>query len=62
MCEYCNKSYGNKNMVDDEYRTIEIDNGNIEINYYDSMYYMKRFKINYCPMCGGKITKEEVNG
>jgi len=65
MCEYCEKDYENKNMIDDENCTVTIINekNEIEIDYaeyfsYNSRSYYGTFPINYCPICGKKLSNK----
>ena len=62
MCEYCKEPiYDRKSIYKDACSDITLDSDNdFDISYeesfgFESMYYHKTFKINYCPMCGREL-------
>ena len=62
MCEYCKEpSYERKSLYKDNCSDIQLDSDNdLDISYdetfgFESMYYNKILKINYCPICGREL-------
>lgn len=56
MCEYCKEDKNIKEIDDDAIMIINKKGGLVDLDVYiDDFVYT--FEINYCPMCGRKLTK-----
>ena len=57
-CQFCDKQYDNKPVIGDEQDGACIENGNILVAYVECSDCAKG-RINYCPMCGRKLTEDK---
>lgn len=54
-CRYCEEGYSLKAIAKDDC-TLEIDDGDRDLSIWEGYGCTAVFKINYCPMCGRKIS------
>jgi hypothetical protein len=57
MCEFCDKQYDNKPLAYSHNGDMEIENGRIVVGDFGAT--IADAEINYCPMCGRKLTEEK---